>query len=64
MTADQVIVSVSGVRGIVGRGLTPAVAGRFGVIDLYYFSAAALVITGALGYWKLESHKPDRKQAA
>ena len=29
MTADQLIVSVSGVRGIVGRGLTPDVAGRF-----------------------------------
>src|SRR5947209_7916181 len=29
MTTDQVIVSVSGVRGIVGRGLTPDVALRF-----------------------------------
>jgi phosphomannomutase len=29
MTTDQVIVSVSGVRGVVGRGLTPEVAARF-----------------------------------
>jgi phosphomannomutase len=29
MTTDQLIVSVSGVRGIVGQGLTPNVAGRF-----------------------------------
>ena len=28
--------------------------GRFGVIDLYFFSAAALVVTGVVGYRKLE----------
>src|SRR4051812_33863260 len=29
MTNDQVIVSVSGIRGVVGRGLTPELAARF-----------------------------------
>jgi phosphomannomutase len=29
MTDDQVIVSVSGIRGVVGRGLTPELAARF-----------------------------------
>src|SRR3954470_5291952 len=29
MPADQLLVSVSGVRGIIGRGLTPEVAARF-----------------------------------
>ncbi len=36
------------------------VADRFGVIDLYYVSAATLVVIGVVGYWKLES---DRREA-
>jgi MFS family permease len=55
------LLSIAQVLALLGAG---PVAGRFGVIDLYYFSAAALVITGAIGYWKLESHKPERKQSA
>jgi MFS transporter, DHA3 family, macrolide efflux protein len=55
------LLSIAQVLALLGAG---PVAGRFGVIDLYYFSAAALVITGAVGYWKLESHKPEQKQSA
>ncbi len=35
-------------------GIGP-MADRFGVIDVYYFSAAALGAIGAFGYWKLKT---------
>src|SRR3954468_16216969 len=45
MTADQVIVSVSGVRGIVGRGLTPVVASRFAAALGTYVSGGPVVLS-------------------
>jgi phosphomannomutase len=45
MTADQVIVSVSGVRGIVGRGLTPDVAGRFAAALGTYVDGGPVVLS-------------------
>jgi phosphomannomutase len=45
MTADQVIVSVSGVRGIVGQGLTPAVAGRFAAALGTYLNGGPVVLS-------------------
>jgi phosphomannomutase len=45
MTTDQVIVSVSGVRGIVGRGLTPDVAGRFAAALGTYLDGGPVVLS-------------------
>jgi phosphomannomutase len=45
MTTDQVIVSVSGVRGIVGRGLTPDVAGRFAAALGTYVNGGPVVLS-------------------
>ena len=46
MTTDQLIVSVSGVRGIVGRGLTPDVAGRFAAALGTYLDGGPVVVSG------------------
>jgi phosphomannomutase len=45
MTTDQVIVSVSGVRGVVGRGLTPEVAGRFAAALGTYLDGGPVVLS-------------------
>jgi phosphomannomutase len=45
MTTDQVIVSVSGVRGIVSRGLTPEVAGRFAAALGTYLDGGPVVLS-------------------
>jgi phosphomannomutase len=45
MSTDQVIVSVSGVRGIVGRGLTPDVAGRFAAALGAYVEGGPVVLS-------------------
>ena len=45
MTTDQLIVSVSGVRGVVGRGLTPDVAGRFAAALGTYLAGGAVVLS-------------------
>src|SRR4051794_27941807 len=45
MTTDQVIVSVSGVRGVVGRGLTPDVAGRFAAALGTYLDGGPVVLS-------------------
>jgi phosphomannomutase len=45
MTTDQVIVSVSGVRGIVGRGLAPDVAGRFAAALGTYLDGGPVVLS-------------------
>jgi phosphomannomutase len=45
MDADQLIVGVSGVRGIVGRGLTPAVAGRFAAALGTYLDGKPVVLS-------------------
>src|SRR5437764_9289801 len=45
MTTDQVIVSVAGVRGIVGRGLTPDVAGRFAAALGTYLNGGPVVLS-------------------
>jgi phosphomannomutase len=44
MTTDQVIVSVSGVRGVVGRGLTPEVAARFAAALGTYLGGGRVVL--------------------
>jgi MFS transporter, DHA3 family, macrolide efflux protein len=48
------LLSMAQVVALLGAG---PVAGRFGVVDLYYFSAVALVLTGAFGYWNLQAGK-------
>jgi MFS family permease len=48
------LLSIAQVLALFGAG---PVAERFGVIDLYYFSAAALVAIGVAGYWKLQGGK-------
>ena len=45
MNADQLIVSVSGVRGIVGDGLTPTVAGRFAAALATYLDGGPVVLS-------------------
>src|SRR5438105_3778615 len=45
MSTDQVIVSVSGVRGVVGRGLTPDVAGRFAAALGTYVDGGPVVLS-------------------
>src|SRR5581483_7147383 len=45
MTTDQVIVSVSGVRGVVGRGLTPDVALRFAAALGTHVGGGPVVLT-------------------
>ncbi len=45
MTTDQVIVSVSGVRGVVGRGLTPEVAARFAAALGTYLGGGLVVLS-------------------
>src|SRR4051794_30693910 len=45
MTNDQLIVSVSGVRGIVGGGLTPGVAGRFAAALATYLDGGPVVLS-------------------
>ncbi len=45
MTTDQLIVSVSGVRGIVGSGLTPDVAGRFAAALGTYLNGGPVVMS-------------------
>src|SRR3954471_12007236 len=45
MTTDQVIVSVSGVRGVVGRGLTREVAGRFAAALGTYLDGGPVVLS-------------------
>jgi phosphomannomutase len=45
MTTDQLIVSVSGVRGIVGGGLTPGVAGRFAAALATYHNGSPVVLS-------------------
>src|SRR4051812_44309341 len=45
MSTDQVIVSVSGVRGIVGHGLTPDVAGRFAAALGGYVQGGPVVLS-------------------
>jgi MFS transporter, DHA3 family, macrolide efflux protein len=52
------LLSIAQVLALIAAG---PVADRFGVIDLYYFSAAALVVIGVVGYRKLEG---DKKAAA
>src|SRR5215468_2433064 len=42
---DQVIVSVSGVRGVVGRGLTPEVAARFAAALGTYLDGGPVVLS-------------------
>jgi MFS transporter, DHA3 family, macrolide efflux protein len=48
------LLSIAQVAALLGAG---PVADRFGVIGLYYFSAAALVAIGVFGYSKLQSGK-------
>ena len=48
------LLSIAQVLAILAAG---PVADRFGVIDLYYFSAATLVAIGVIGYRKLEGDK-------
>ena len=48
------LLSIAQVLALLAAG---PVADRFGVIDLYYFSAVALVVIGVVGYWKLEGDK-------
>ncbi len=45
MTTDDVIVSVSGVRGVVGRGLTPDVACRFAAALGTYANGGPVVLS-------------------
>jgi MFS family permease len=51
------LLSIAQVVALLGAG---PVAETFGVIDLYYFSAVALIGIGVAGYWKLESGKKGR----
>jgi phosphomannomutase len=44
MATDQVIVSVSGVRGVVGQGLTPEVAARFAAALAAYVNGGRVVL--------------------
>jgi MFS family permease len=39
-------------------------AARLGIIPIFYFSAAALVLIGVIGYWKLKGAKPAAEQAS
>ena len=48
------LLSIAQVTAMLAAG---PVADRFGVVDLYYFSAAALVVIGVWGYSKLERAK-------
>src|SRR3954465_4492212 len=43
-TTDQLIVSVSGVRGVIGRGLTPEVAARFAAALGGYLNGGPIVV--------------------
>jgi phosphomannomutase len=45
MTSNELIVSVSGVRGIVGSGLTPGVAGRFAAGLATYLKGGTVVLS-------------------
>ena len=48
------LLSIAQVTAMLAAG---PVADRFGVVDLYYFSAAVLMVIGVYGYWKLQRGK-------
>ncbi len=55
------LLSIAQVIALFGAG---PMAVRFGVIDVYFLSAAVLALIGVTGYWKLETRGGNRAAAA